>query len=736
VRFASWLSAILAQYHPVLLEVGPGQTLSKLARTLIRGGSQLILSSLHAGEMEQQFLLRSLGRLWQQGATVDWHGYYQNEKRRRVSLPTYPFEGERYWVDAQPAAEGSNGLGLNARGSLGKETNIANWFYVPAWKLTLPLESPTMAEPQSWIVFIDPLGFGSVIADRLEAMAHNVTRVRSGPTLTRENERSYVICPNDRQSYEALCECLKSDGRTPQKVVHCLSVSGTKEVSSADTFKSFQEVGYYSLLYLAQAITKTFKDSACDITVVTNHLAHLPGEEDGMAEKASAMAPCILIPQENPLISFRCLDMGRLESKAPGYLSLAQQVIAEAAQASSDKLVAYRGSQRWVQMYNRLKVERQNQPIRKLRQGGVYLITGGLGSVGLLVAEQLARTLKPKLVLTARQVLPPREGLQGYIEKHDQQDPLSTRMLAVLKLEELGAEVILSNADAGNAKEVKALVDEIYMRFGAMNGIIHAAGITSGSSLYKSYAEIDKSESEEQFGPKVYGTYAIRDALQDREFDFCVLFSSNAAVLGGLGYLTYSAANSFMDSFAATMAKGDERWISASWDPWPRETKKIEYQTSIDQYAMTPEESIEAFERIATRCPSGHIIVATGDLSARLNLWTATSPRQATDTRQSRSKLASTYVAPTNDIERKIERIWESVLGSTNIGIHDSFFDLGGHSLLAIRLMNQVCEEFQTGLPIAKLFENPTIAGLANLIAESEQEPKDEVLKLLAELPD
>ncbi len=735
VRFSNGLNAILAQHHSILLEVGPGQTLSKLARASFRGGPQLILSSLHAGELEQQFLLRSLGRLWQEGATVDWHGYYQNEKRRRVSLPTYPFEGERYWVDAQPAMEG-RGLGLNPRGSLGKEANIANWFYVPSWKLSLPLEAGNMAEPQSWIVFTDPLGFGSAIADRLEAMAHNVTRVRSGPTLTRENEGSYVICPNDKQSYEVLCECLKSDGRTPQKVVHCLSVTGSNDVSNADTFKSSQEVGYYSLLYLAQAITKTFKDSACDITVVTNHLAHIPGEEDGMAEKASTMAPCILIPQENPQLSFRCLDIGRLDSKTPGYPPLAQQVIAEVTQASSDKLVAYRGSQRWVQIYNRIKVERQNQQIRKLRAGGVYLITGGLGSVGLLVAEQLARTLKPKLVLTGRQVLPAREGWQGYIEKHGPQDSLSARMLAVLKLEELGAEVVLSNTDAGNGKEVKALVDEIYRRFGVMNGIIHAAGITSGSSLYKSYAEIDKSESEEQFGPKVYGTYALRDALQDREFDFCVLFSSNAAVLGGLGYLTYSAANSFMDSFAEAMAKGDERWISASWDPWPRETKKIEYQTSIDQYAMTPEESIEAFERIVTRCPAGRTIVATGDLPARLNLWTSTSPRQMTDTRHSRSKLASTYVAPTNDTERKIELIWESVLGSSNIGIHDSFFDLGGHSLLAIRLMNQVCEEFQMGLPIAKLFENPTIAGLANLIAESEQEPKDEVLKLLAELPD
>ena len=736
VRFSNGLSAILAQHHSILLEVGPGQTLSKLARAQFRGGRQLVLSSLHSGELEQQFMLRSLGRLWQEGATVDWQGYYRNEKRRRVSLPTYPFEGERYWVDAQPAAmEGSNGIGLNHRGSLGKETNIANWFYVPSWKLSLPLEAGNMAEPQSWVVFTDPLGFGSTIADRLEAMAHNVTRVRSGATLTRENERSYVICPNDKQSYEALCECLKSDGRTPQKIVHCFGLTGTKDVSNANTFKSIQEVGYYSLLYLAQALTKTFKESACDITVVSNYLAHLPGEEDGMAEKASAMAPCILIPQENPQLSFRCLDIG-LESKTPDYLPLAQQIIAEAAQASLDKLVAYRGSQRWVQTYNRMKVERQNQQIRKLRAGGVYLITGGLGSVGLLVAEQLARALKPKLVLTARQVLPPREEWQGYMEKHGPQGPLSARMSAVLKLEELGAEVILSNADASNDKEVRDLVDEIYRRFGVIHGIIHAAGITSGSSLYKSYAEIDKSESEEQFGPKVYGTYALRDALQDREFDFCVLFSSNAAVLGGLGYLTYSAANSFMDSFAAATAKDDERWISASWDPWPRETKKIEYQTSIDQYAMTPEESIEAFERIVTRCPAGRTIVATGDLPARLNLWTTTSPRQASDTRQSRSKLANTYVAPTNDTERRIERIWESVLGSSNIGIHDSFFDLGGHSLLAIRLMNQVCEEFQMGLPIAKLFENPTIAGLANLIAESEQEPKDEVLKLLAELPD
>src|SRR5205807_7071832 len=129
--------------------------------------------------------------------------------------------------------------------------------------------------------------------------------------------------------------------------------------------------------------------------------------------------------------------------------------------------------------------------------------------------------------------------------------------------------------------------------------------------------------------------------------------SSNAAVLGGLGYLTYAAANSFMDSFAAALAGSDgKKWISASWDPWPRETKKIEFQTSIDQYAMTPEESVEAFDRVVTRYPSGHIIVATGDLPARLHLWTAASSQPATAARPSRSKMEGNYVAPGNDTEK------------------------------------------------------------------------------------
>jgi phthiocerol/phenolphthiocerol synthesis type-I polyketide synthase E len=731
VRFSDGLNTIMADRHPVLLEVGPGQTLGKLARSALRGSQPLVLGSLHPREPEQHSLLQSLGRLWLEGATVNWHSYYDNEKRRRVSLPTYPFEQERYWIDAQPAAN----VGHSRSEEIKKEPNIGNWFYVPSWKLTLPMEVGILDNPQCWIVFTDATGFGTTVAGCLESMGQTVVLVRPGPTAIRENDRSYVICPSNKASYEFLFECLQANEHFPQKIVHCLSLTDKNAISDARTFKSIQDVGYYSLLYIAQAITKIFKDYAYDITVVSNHMAHIPGGECEIAEKASIMAPCIIIPQENSHFRFRCLDIGQADSSAPEYLTVVHHVIAEAVQASPEKFIALRGSQRWIQVYDRIKIEQQNRQIRNFRPGGVYLITGGLGDVGLLLAEHLARRLKPRLVLTARQVPPPREQWQRYLEKYGSQDTLSRRILAILKLEELGAEVVISNADASSDKDVRDLVDEVYERFGCLNGIIHAAGVTSGSSLYLGYAEIDKAKSEEQFGPKVYGAYALRNALQDREFDFCVLFSSNAAVLGGLGYLTYTAANSFMDSFAAAIARNDPRWISASWDPWPRETKKFEFQTSIDQYAMTLGESIEAFDRVVTRYPSGRVIIATGDLSSRLNLWMKSSS-EPTVSSHSRPRLRSPYIAPTNDTERMIARIWESALGVTNIGIHDNFFDLGGHSLLAIRLMNQISEETQVSVPIAKLFENPTVAGLASLVADSEQTPKEGVLRLLAELPD
>jgi amino acid adenylation domain-containing protein len=107
VRFARGLQTVSANRRPVLLEVGPSQHLSSLAAGQLDKEKSSVVSSLphpRKPRSEVASMLEALGRLWILGANVDWPGFNSRQQRRRVPLPTYPFERQRYWVEAQPVA--------------------------------------------------------------------------------------------------------------------------------------------------------------------------------------------------------------------------------------------------------------------------------------------------------------------------------------------------------------------------------------------------------------------------------------------------------------------------------------------------------------------------------------------------------------------------------------------------------------------------------------------------------
>jgi acyl carrier protein len=268
------------------------------------------------------------------------------------------------------------------------------------------------------------------------------------------------------------------------------------------------------------------------------------------------------------------------------------------------------------------------------------------------------------------------------------------------------------------------LLDEVERRHGALHGIVHAAGVLGGRSIYRPLTEIGGEESEDQFRPKVYGLYALERALAGRRLDFCLLFSSNAAVLGGLGFVAYAAANAFMDAFAADRERsGAIPWISSNWDEWPSAgaTEGQALQTSMSEFVMTPEESTDAFERVLTRADGGQIVVSTGDLESRLRLWvarTATRPG-AQQVLHPRPDLKTSYLQPRNDTERRIAEMWGELLGIEQVGISDNFFDLGGHSLLATQLLSRLREAFAVECPLQQLFAGPTVAELADAVLKA-----------------
>ncbi len=364
----------------------------------------------------------------------------------------------------------------------------------------------------------------------------------------------------------------------------------------------------------------------------------------------------------------------------------------------------------------------------------MYVITGGLGKIGLLLADYLARTFEAKLVLVGRSPLPDRQQWPDWLATHGDDDDLSRKIRAVQAVETLGGEVLALQADIADPQQIRAVFDRGRARFGAIDGVIHAAGIT-GTKTVKLIPQIDEQEVDAHFRAKVHGLYALEEVLTETPVDFCLLFSSNVSILGGIGAAAYAAANSFMDSFAADRnQRPGPHWISANWDIWAMPNPQLSdktYQTSIDRYAMYPEESVEAFRRIVCMMTGSQIVVSTGDIAARLDIWVyrkgiaATEPG-ASDTGATihpRPKLATMYVPPSDDLEQAIAEVWQALLGIDQIGIYDNFFDLGGNSLIALKLMTHLNQKLDMEISVLSLFEGPTIHAFAQVIGHEQQQP-------------
>ena len=118
----------------------------------------------------------------------------------------------------------------------------------------------------------------------------------------------------------------------------------------------------------------------------------------------------------------------------------------------------------------------------RLKEGGVYLITGGLGGVGLVLARYLAESVKARLVLTGRRGLPAKSTWPEYLAQAGEQDPTASRIRLVQELEAAGAEVLVGAADVTDEARFAAVVDEAYARFGRIDGVIHAAGVAGGGN--------------------------------------------------------------------------------------------------------------------------------------------------------------------------------------------------------------------------------------------------------------
>jgi acyl carrier protein len=282
-----------------------------------------------------------------------------------------------------------------------------------------------------------------------------------------------------------------------------------------------------------------------------------------------------------------------------------------------------------------------------------------------------------------------------------------------------GPQILIRQADVADEAQMRGLLAEIDARFGRLDGVFHTAGV-SGPDFFAAVPELTVEQTEAHFRPKVHGLYVLERVLAGRALDFCVVWSSVSSVLGGLTFGAYVAANRFIDSFVhAHNARSPQRWTAVNWDTWrTRPDLHDTFGATVAAFEITPDEALEALERVLADGRCAQLVNSTGVLDARFDQWVrrigeASLPTSTGGQSHPRPDLATPYVAPETETEQRIGEIWASALGLERVGIHDNFLELGGHSLIAIQVVSRLRAAFQTHLPLSLLFQAPTVAELA-----------------------
>ena len=572
VLFRAGMDTLMATPGRVYMEMGPGRALSSLAQANGVPAGAVIPALRHPEQAmaDDAWHLGTIARAWACGVPVDWEMIWAGARRHRVPLPTYAFQRKPYFIEpAKPVAETAV-VALPMRAE-----DIGQWGWQVQWRpraaeCEIDIEAGLEgAPPHSWLIFADEAGLAQEAAARLRAAGHGVTVVRSGDAFAREGDGGYVLNPErGREGFDALIRDLVAHGRAPDRIAHFWLVTEGERFRPGSSFLHRNlEHGFYSLMFLAQALTEENLPRPIHLTVVTNGAAQVRDEALPYPEKATIAGPARVIPRELPGVTCATLDLdlparaGRRGAR-PDLSALVDRVLEEMLAEPGNRVAALRGARRLEQALRSLPLPADAS--LDLPQGAPVLVTGGFGGIGLTLAEDLIRRFGARIALISRRALPAREAWDDWLATHGPDDPVARRILALRRLEALGGAVMVLAADVCNLSDMQAAVTAAEAEFGPIRMVIHAAGVVDDAPLLaKSPAAV-----EEVFAPKLHGLKVLERLFPDGRLDRLVVFSSTSTLTAPAGQIDYVAANEYLNAWARSRQGGKTRVTALNWGIW------------------------------------------------------------------------------------------------------------------------------------------------------------------------
>jgi acyl transferase domain-containing protein len=741
VQFGDGLARVLAAGDLALAEIGPGFSLGALTRShpgCPPSRWPLIVTTLPAADGKRDAhaaLAEAVGKLWLTGVGVDWQALHAPAASAapdhawtpgRIPLPSYPFERQEYWLEAGPSAHGDAAPRFDENDPTSVMTALprlpdTQWINVPVW---LQVTSRRVrADASNWLVFTDhgwADELASALGDRVAAAGGQVVFARPGGGFD-SGPDGLVVRPGSTADATAALRELTARGLAPEHVVHLWTVG--EPGAGDDWVADCRQRGFDALVAFAQAAGDLgLTPWSLDIVTSGSHQVLL--SDPPRAGAALLLGPCRLIPLEYPGVKTRLIDIGTDTAS--------RALLTELCGEPGDQVVALRGGRRWVPGYEVLDAEylAGQPPAAQIKRGGTYLVTGGLGGIGLAMAERLARDYKARLVLMGRTPAPPREQWATILAAPGTTDEVRRRIDGLHRLASLGASVVTVAGDVSRSADVTRAVNAALEQFGELNGVLHCAGVPAvGMMQFKSPADIDKV-----LAPKVAGTLALAEVLRNIDIDFLALFSSaSSATGGGAGQVDYCAANAFLDAFAASDPLPGRVVVSIGWGKWTwngwvagldsyDEGSRRFFEEHRQTFGITFDEGWQTLQR-ALASGEPHVIVSTQDFPSIVAMSRRSSiashqaaVKKARDAlgRQPRPDLPTAYSEPQSTAEEAIAEVWAQALGLERVGVNDNFFELGGNSLIGIEIIASAGEALGVSyLPPHLLYQAPTVAALA-----------------------
>lgn len=694
-----------------------GELTEKEKRLLGEGSEELLSQYRETGSQEA---LNGLCEMYVRGFDLDWERLYPDSKPGKVAVPTYPFARNRCWLQLPEGGVCEEH----------EEEASAPLYYGITWQPEPLLEEISRSRTGTILVLFDKDGLGERLAAHYESAGREVVRASYGDDFRQDGPGTFTVSGSE-EDFIALLSAFDSNRLT--QIIHAFAYGRSSEAGDDAGLRESQERGVYSLYHLTRALFVSGKDQDIALTLLSDSVYEVTSTETRLQPEAASLHGLgKSLPLEYPQLSCRCID---IEGDPPVEL-LAREIDAE----DRTYAVAYRDGVRYVEELRELEIGAIEATPVAIRQGGAYLITGGLGGIGLEIAKFFASFHPVKLGLVSRTPMPSRERWEALLDDTSTDAKTAHRIRMIMEIESGGSEVVCYSADVSLPEETERVVRDFRDRYGGIHGIVHGAGMPGIGFLVRKTREA----FDGVLRTKVWGARNLDAATASDNLDFFVLFSSGLALSSEAGQGDYSAANLYLDAFAIERSRRAGKTLSINWSSWKEAGMSVEYGFNVDAITMALPTAhatagmLEALNRRMSRVLIGRFTYSPRFAATMLNKFPFRFSAEMTTRLEAALKQAANQqtARPTakisgggtvelkgkegrefTEIERKIAGMYNEVLGFDEIDVYDSFFDLGGDSILLNRLYALLEDTYPGKVKLIHLFSHTSVAALSKYIA-------------------